>query len=177
MSGNSYVQPNKTYLTTKPNLIKKLQVRVGMAWHVFICNMNESLEKNDKFSTDLTRNTFNFVFMTFSIQFLYYFVSFSFIESIRVPIHTSLWKQQLTCTTFNISIFVCFGTVWFWDDKGGGPTYTSCCHHNIFLSTQQILSDGRHSNHRHLFLVKKMIPLGIFFLPETSACDSNTSLK
>ena len=47
MSGNSYVQPNKTYLTTKPNLIKQTTGAGGhgMAWHVFICNMNESLEK------------------------------------------------------------------------------------------------------------------------------------
>jgi hypothetical protein len=50
-----------------------------------------------------------FVFMTFSIQLLYYFVSFSFIESIRVPFHTSLWKQQLTCTSFKISIFQVLG--------------------------------------------------------------------
>ena len=42
MSGNSYVQPNKTYLTTKPNLIKQT---TGASGHVFICNMNESLEK------------------------------------------------------------------------------------------------------------------------------------
>jgi hypothetical protein len=46
MSGNSYVQPNKTYLTTKPNLTKA-NYRCGWAWHVFIYlfNMDESLEK------------------------------------------------------------------------------------------------------------------------------------
>ena len=58
---------------------------------------------------ELTTPFLIIVFMTFSIQFLYYFVSFSFIESIRVPIHTSLWKQQLTCTTFKISIFQVLG--------------------------------------------------------------------
>jgi len=32
MSGNSYVQPNKTYLTTKHNLTKS-NYRCGWAWH------------------------------------------------------------------------------------------------------------------------------------------------
>ena len=58
MSGNSYVQPNKTYLTTKPNSTKA-NYRCGWAWHgrhLFI-QYERKLRKNDKFSTDLTRNT------------------------------------------------------------------------------------------------------------------------
>jgi hypothetical protein len=59
MSGNSYVQPNEPYLTTKPNLTKSNN-RCGWAWHgmyLFIQYERKLKKKEDKFNTDLTRNT------------------------------------------------------------------------------------------------------------------------
>ena len=57
MSGNSYVQPSKTYLTTKPNLIKQTTGAGGHGMACIYMQYERKLRKNDKFNTDLTRTT------------------------------------------------------------------------------------------------------------------------